>query len=453
MKSFWIVTKDIRLEDNNTLKNALFYSEEVYPCFISNMEQLSQGGPNSLHFLFESLEELNTKLKSFGSCLHIIDINNFENISKSMRITNAFILSGFTPFEKQRNQNYSKFLTLHEIDDALGMPRQFFLKSDGTPYRVFTPYSKHILSKGGLPYADLTIPQNITKCKLIKGFESFNFTSVLSSIKPKAVEANWKGGSNEGLSIMSDRYYNFQLFQMRKQYSEQQLLQSGYVKRERKDISPHVKFGTISPRLVYNTGLVDDDPNDKLKEHVEGRGILWRALYYNLFDQDLVILKNRNVVWYNDVAPKDHAKYYFELWCTGNTGYDFVDAGIHQLLRTGIMDNEVRMLTANFLVFGMGINWRLGEEFFRKHLVDYDWPLNVGNWAWSAQVGMDNPSPNKTYDNKPIRIFNPDTYKTKTKAEKDYRDNYIKRWLVRIPGSLPKQFDFQTNMRYNLQFY
>lgn len=451
MKSAWIVTKDIRLEDNKTLLSALQYSLEVYPCFILDREQISNGGSNSLHFLFESLEELHNKLKTYGSCLHIIEFNGFDNFIKSVGITSAFILKSFTNFEKNRNYEYSKLLNLYEIDDVLGMPRDFFLKKDGTPYKVFSPYAKSIISKGGLPMYDGNIPIEISKCKAVNGFESFIFTSLLTTSKPQL--ANWIGGSNEGIKIATDRYYNFQIFKMEKIYGKEQVRLNGYIRRERKDISPHVKFGTVSPRLVYHIGLVEDDPDDKFKEHVEGKGILWRALYYCLLDHNIVIIKERNPIWNNDVLPETQWKYLFELWCTGNTGYDFVDAGIHQLLKTGIMDNEVRMLTANFLVFGMGLNWRLGEDFFRKYLVDYDWPLNVGNWAWSAQVGMDNPSPNRTYDGKPIRIFNPNTYKTKTSEENEYRRQYILKWLNRTPGSLIPQFNFEQIMRYNLQFY
>lgn len=87
------------------------------------------------------------------------------------------------------------------------------------------------------------------------------------------------------------------------------------------------------------------------------------------------------------------------------------------------------------------------------NLVDYDWPLNIGNWAWAAQIGIDNPSPNRTYGGKPIRIFNPDTYKTKTKAERDYRNNFINKWLMRPQGSLQKSCDFYSSISHSLNFY
>lgn len=445
MKSFWIVTKDIRCEDNLVLKMALHYSEEVYPLFILDQSQFLSGGSNSVHFLIESLQELHEHLKIYGSCLHIVEKTNLANFIQSTGINSAYILSGFTPFEKNREVEYSSMLNLQKIDDCLGMPRSYFLKADGTAYRVFSPYSRSILSKGGLPLPDNNIPPNINKCKKIDGFSDFNFLSLASLTSPKALNATWKGGSTEGKKICTNRYYNLQVFLSTKQYIHSM--------RERGDISPHVKFGTVSPRLVYHCGLSEADPLDKNNLFVDGKGILWRALYYNLMDQNMIILKERNIRWYNEIVPEQQWKYVFELWCTGNTGFDLIDAGINQLLKTGLMDNEIRMPVANFLVFVLGINWRYGEDFFRKHLVDYDWPLNVGNWAWCAQVGMDNPSPNKKYDGKAIRIFNPHTYKTKTKEEKNYRESYINKWLNRPINSMQPVCDFETCMRYNLQFY
>lgn len=440
MSSFWILTKDLRLEDNNVLKYALQNSDFVYPIFVYDGTQIKSGGNNSIHFLLESLQDLN---KQLNNCISIVEKEKFQGIIETTGIKNAVILKGFTEFEKNRNREYSTFIKLSEVDDVLGMPREFFLKSDMTPYRVFTPYSKSIISKGGLPMPDMTLPINLMN--KIKSINNYDFLNLKSYIEPKKSESLWLGGSTEGKKICEDRYYNFQVTM----YERNNNITIPLPRRERKDISPHVKFGTVSARLVYHCGLIEDSN----KDHTEARGILWRALYYTLFDNNLVYLKNRNITWYNDITPEQQWRHIFDLFCTGNTGFDFVDSGIHQLLRTGTMDNEVRMLVANFLVFVLGINWRYGEEFFRKHLVDYDWPLNIGNWAWCAQVGIDNPSPNKTYDSKPIRIFNPNTYKTKTKAEKQYREEYIRKWLTRPQNSIHQIYSFETSMRYWLQFY
>lgn len=437
--SVWIITKDMRLEDNNLLKEALKNSQRVYAVFLLDPEQTTAGFNNSLHFMIESLEVLNAKLKTYGGCVHMVLKADFSAFISTHTIQRAYILKGFTDFEKNRNAHYASLVPLIEIDDVLGMPREFFLKADGSAYLVFSPYMKNIVKKGGLPSADMNIPTAIHKCVAL--YTDFNFLNFKQDLAAKPTEATWLGGSDEGIAICQARYHNLQIFLLDKQG-----VSHNQNKMPRKDVAPHVKFGTVSPRLVYHCGLLEQDAKDIYAEHVEARGILWRALHYSLMDTGRIISKHRQVVWNQNPQI-------FQLWVTGQTGFDFVDAGIHQLLRSGSMDNELRMLTANFLVFVFGVDWRQGEEFFRQHLVDYDWPLNVGNWAWTSQIGMDNPSPNRAYGGKAIRIFNPITYKTKNKAEKQYREQYIDRWLNRPKNSLAPVCDFRTQVDYNLQYY
>lgn len=456
-RTVWMVTKDMRLEDNLTLKRALQNSSQVFPVFVLDRKQIDEGGSNSVIFMLESLLDLNQQLNQYNSCIHVVDKSNLQSFIHENHISDIFMLAPFTDFEKSRKKEYRSLTSINMqgektrtsvtlVDDCLGLPRESFLKSDGTPYKVFTPYSRHVLRNGGLDVPDQTIPIDIHKCGKIEGYSDFDFLSLSATIK--LTEAKWKGGSTEGKRICEHRKTNLEIF-----LEEQECGHSTRKRRECGDISPHLKFGTVSPRLVYHCGLTEAHKSDWNNAHVEGKGVMWRALYYNLMDQNMVVLKNRQIPWYDETVSKDEWGLVFDLWTSGNTGFDFVDAGIHQLLRTGLMDNEVRMLVASFLVFVNGINWRKGEQFFRQHLVDYDWPLNAGNWAWVAQVGMDNPSPNKTYDYKPIRIFNPNTYMTKNKKQKEYREGYIKKWLLRKPNSIQQSCNFEKKMRYWLQFY
>merc|ERR1711879_45915 len=89
----------------------------------------------------------------------------------------------------------------------------------------------------------------------------------------------------------------------------------------------------------------------------------------------------------------------FHAWSTGNTGYPIVDAAQRQLLETGWMHNRLRMVSAMFLTKHLLIDWRLGEAFFNRHLMDADFCSNNGGWQWSASTGADG----APY----FRIFNP----------------------------------------------
>ncbi|MEZ4879532.1 MAG: FAD-binding domain-containing protein [Chitinophagales bacterium] len=110
----------------------------------------------------------------------------------------------------------------------------------------------------------------------------------------------------------------------------------------------------------------------------------------------------------------------FEAWCNGQTGYPIVDAGMRELNETGLMHNRVRMITASFLCKHLLIDWRLGEAYFAKKLLDYELSSNNGNWQWIAGTGVDA----APY----FRIFNP-TAQTK---KFDANLKYINKWIPEL---------------------
>jgi deoxyribodipyrimidine photo-lyase len=110
----------------------------------------------------------------------------------------------------------------------------------------------------------------------------------------------------------------------------------------------------------------------------------------------------------------------FNAWCEGKTGYPIVDAGMRELNETGFMHNRVRMITASFLAKHLLIDWRWGEAYFAKKLLDYDYAANNGGWQWSAGTGCDA----MPY----FRIFNPSAQANK--FDKDLK--YIKKWVPEL---------------------
>ena len=127
--------------------------------------------------------------------------------------------------------------------------------------------------------------------------------------------------------------------------------------------------------------------------------------------------KYDGIKWRND---KDD----FEKWCKGKTGYPMVDAGMRQLNKTGYMHNRVRMVTASFLVKHLLIDWKWGEAYFAKKLLDYELASNNGNWQWSAGTGCDS----APY----FRIFNPESQLTKFDKGMKYVGTWAPEYLELI---------------------
>jgi deoxyribodipyrimidine photo-lyase len=118
-----------------------------------------------------------------------------------------------------------------------------------------------------------------------------------------------------------------------------------------------------------------------------------------------------HICWRNDEAE-------FERWCSGETGYPFVDAGMRELNKTGFMHNRARMVTAGFLCKHLLIDWRLGEAYFAEKLLDYELSSNNGNWQWAAGTGCDA----APY----FRIFNPENQIKKFDQNYDYVNKWVK---------------------------
>lgn len=175
-------------------------------------------------------------------------------------------------------------------------------------------------------------------------------------------------------------------------------------------LSPYINLGIISIRDLFNQVVGVSE------EFV--RQLAWRDFYYYLKYKNphmkILELKSymRNLTWEND-------QYLINAFKDGRTGYPIIDAGIRQLKMEKWMHNRVRLIVANFLVKDLLVDWRIGEEFFKEHLIDYDEVLNVGNWQWSASVGV---------DPLPIRVFNP----IKQAEKYDPLCQYIKKYIPEL---------------------
>lgn len=179
-------------------------------------------------------------------------------------------------------------------------------------------------------------------------------------------------------------------------------------------LSIDLKWGTLGPRAVL----------DAVGRHTEGRRAFVRQLAWRDFHAHVMAIapdlhdapfrpEYAAITWRDDPAG-------FEAWTSGHTGYPIIDAGMRQLRTEGWMHNRVRMLTASFLVKDLLIDWRKGERWFRRHLLDADVPQNAGNWQWVAGTGTDA----APY----FRIFNPVTQSQRYDPE----GAFIRRWVPEL---------------------
>lgn len=183
-------------------------------------------------------------------------------------------------------------------------------------------------------------------------------------------------------------------------------------------LSPHLRFGTISPRTVLATAQksLSENPHHHNEIQTFISELIWRDFYkYILFHFPHVAEKSfqpqyENIHWENDEKL-------FIAWCEGKTGYPIVDAAMRQLNQTGWMHNRLRMITASFLTKDLLIDWRKGEKYFMLKLFDGDLAANNGGWQWSAGTGTDA----QPY----FRVFNPTSQAAKFDPDGKFIEKFI----------------------------
>jgi len=147
--------------------------------------------------------------------------------------------------------------------------------------------------------------------------------------------------------------------------------------------------------------------------------LVWREFYHMILWRFPYVAHHSFKTAYDRIAWINNPEH-FQKWCEGKTGYPLVDAGMRELSATGFMHNRVRMVTASFLTKHLLIDWRWGEAWFARKLLDFDMAANNGGWQWAAGTGCDA----APY----FRIFNPHS-----QAERFDPDmTYIRKWVPEI---------------------
>jgi deoxyribodipyrimidine photo-lyase len=291
---------------------------------------------------------------------------------------------------------------------------------EGRGLRVFTPFWRRVRALGD-PAAPVPAPKTLRAVRNVA-------SDVVESWRLEPVHPDWAGGLRESWTPG--------------EASAQQRLEAflgegvvGYARqRDRPDrrstsgLSPHLRFGELSPRQVWHAARFAAAEHPALSSDIDKlmSELGWREFCRHLlFDSS--DLAGRNLQPAFDAFPWSHDDHALQAWQRGQTGYPLIDAGMRELWHTGVMHNRVRMVAASFLVKHLLIDWREGEKWFWDTLVDADPGSNPANWQWVAGSGADA----APY----FRVFNP-----VLQGERfDPEGAYVRRWvpeIARLPASL-----------------
>jgi deoxyribodipyrimidine photo-lyase len=395
---FWF-RRDLRIEDNCGLFHALNGKNKVLPIFIFDKEILKKLSKQDarLEMILISLNNIDLAMKakrcSVGRFLGTPK-TIFPELIKKWRVEKVICNEDYEPYATNRDAEIRQLLEKEGVvfemyKDQVIFAKDEIVKKDGSPYKVYTPFSRKWLERfeenplktypSETLLGNLTLNESLPKINLADlGFDKSTIVEPKYSFDNKVI----------------DEYEETRNFPSLDSTSR---------------LGSYLRFGIVSVRALVQKAA-------SRSNHIFLKELIWREFFMQILwhfphtSHKSFKPQYDKIEWLNN--PVD-----FEKWCKGDTGYPLVDAGMRQLNQTGFMHNRVRMLVGSFLCKHLLIDWRWGEAYFAEKLLDYEMSSNVGNWQWVAGCGVDA----APY----FRIFNPS--EQVKKFDKELR--YIQKWV------------------------
>ena len=446
---------DLRIHDHEPLYSAVGEKAQVIPvyCFDSrHFDTTSFGFPKTgkyrAQFLRESVQDLRDSLQKLGSDLIVrrgLPEEEITAVAKELQADAVYYHEETTAEELTVEKNLKQALSDNNIKAksfwgaTLYLPEDLPFKIDNIP-EVYTNFRKQVEKKSSIE-EPLPTPEKLSSLPDIEAGE-IPTVEDLGLEKPTFDDRGvlkFIGGETAALKRLQHYFWDTDCLQNYKE-TRNGMLGADYSSK----FSAWLANGCISPRYIY------DRVQKYEAERVKNNSTYW--LIFELIWRDFfrfICHKHGNKIFAPsglrgiDIPWKQDWKR-FDLWREGNTGYPLVDANMREFANTGFMSNRGRQNVASFLTKNLGIDWRMGAEWFESLLVDYDVCSNWGNWNYTAGVGN---------DARGFRYFNI------PKQSKDYdkKGDYAHHWLpelASIPGSKvhePWKLNKEEQKRYGVQ--
>jgi deoxyribodipyrimidine photo-lyase len=395
--------RDLRVQDHPAFAEAAAFGE-VLALFVVDPSFAGAGLPrrNMLAACLEALDD------ALGGSLVVRIGDPRVVVPAAAREVGAhvvFVSKDFSPYGRVRDAAVAEELRadgrqLRGVGTPYVVPPGTVRKGDGTPYAVFTPFSRSWRAAGWA--APIEAPGEV---RLIDA--PTDTTRALRSLRTAGSTVDGVTASERAAHERWDQFRGSALDDYR---TGRDLPSIDGTSR----LSPQLKFGVVHPRQLLADLSVGEPGHDTFASE-----LAWRDFYAD------VLFHRPESAWQHldtrfdsiryDTGPGAEAK--FERWCSGTTGFPIVDAGMRQLVRIGWMHNRVRMITASFLVKDLHLPWTWGARFFLDHLLDGDLASNNHGWQWAAGSGTDA----APY----FRVFNPTSQQERWDPDGEYVDHWI----------------------------
>lgn len=428
MQLIWL-RSDLRLHDNTALAAAAAVGPSVAVYLLSPEQWLEHDdAPCKVDFWLRNLKELSQALNELNIPLLIRKAPRWDDapqvlltLCRQLKIDALHFNEEYGLNETRRDAAVSETLNaqgigVHSYLDQLLFKPGTVLTRTGTYFQVFSQFRKVCYERlhrslprlVNAPMAQA--PQGIPSDEIPQSVEGF-------ATPAETLRALWPAGEAEARRRL-DTFADVQIdyYQSERDFP---------AKPGTSQLSAYLAAGVISPRqclhaaLQCNQGEFD---SGKVGAVTWINELLWREFYKHILVGYPRVSRHRAFRPETEALAWRHAPEELAAWQEARTGLPIIDAAMRQLLETGWMHNRLRMVVAMFLTKNLLIDWREGERFFMRHLIDGDLAANNGGWQWSSSTGTDS----APY----FRIFNPLSQSEKFDAE----GLFIKHWLPELAG-------------------
>ena len=390
--------RDLRTEDQTALFYSLQQEEQVFPLFIFDrhiLDALEDKTDARVSFIHAQITSLKAFFEQQGSSM-LVRYGHPEQVFRELltefEVQSVYTNRDYEPYAQSRDSRVEALLGEKNIpflsfkDQVIFEPGEI-VNGSGEFYKVFTPYSKNWLEK--------------FRTTRVQPLPTANWSNLFQTSPLPIPTLSDMGFAPSSIEIPSSQLDE----EIVRHYEERRNFPA---QRGTSRLGIHLRFGTLSIRkLALKAASLNATYLNEL---------IWREFYAMILGHAPQVVDRAFKPQY-DRIPWRNNEAEFEAWCAGTTGYPIVDAGMRELNATGFMHNRVRMIVASFLTKHLLIDWRWGEAYFAKKLLDFELASNNGGWQWAAGTGTDA----QPY----FRVFNPDSQTEK--FDKDL--TYIKKWI------------------------
>ena len=396
--------RDLRIEDQTALFYSLQQEEQVLPLFIFDrhiLDALEDKTDARVSFIYQQIASLKAFFEKQGSSM-LVKYGHpetiFQELVQEYEVQTVYTNRDYEPYAQSRDTQVEALLSKRNIpfltfkDQVIFEPGEI-LNGSGEFYKVFTPFSRNWLEK--------------FRQTRVQPLPEANWKNLFTCSPLPFITLSEMGFEASSLEIPSTQVEDAIL----KEYEAQRNFPAV---RGTSRLGIHLRFGTLSIRsLTLKAASLNATYLNEL---------IWREFYMMILGNAPQVVDRAFKPQY-DRIPWRRNEEDFQAWCEGRTGYPIVDAGMRELNNTGFMHNRVRMIVASFLTKHLLIDWRWGEAYFAKKLLDFELASNNGGWQWAAGTGTDA----QPY----FRVFNPESQTEK--FDKELR--YIKKWVPELGTS------------------